>query len=127
MSSVIGPAATATATAIAVDSECVRTVEQGWVQWRPPLPPKLPGTPRREHRPRGWLSGDWIIAGNKSIRWRGGKVKWVWLAKEKQHALESITVPKRIGRARINVLVPDTETTKPAEIRVTLALAGGAR
>ena len=127
MSSVIGPAATAIATAIAVDSECVRTVEQGWVQWRPPLPPKLPGTPRREHRPRGWLSGDWIIAGNKSVRWRGGKVKWVWLAAEQRLAIESITRPKQIGRARINVLVPDTETTKPAEIRVTLALAGGAR
>lgn len=78
--------------------------DKGWTRWRAPLPPKIPGTPRREHRPRGQVHGDWIVAGMTATRWRGGKTRWRWVANERAYVLSELTKTLRIGAARITVL-----------------------
>ena len=103
--------------------------EKGQTRWRAPLPPKIPGTPRREHRPTGRVDGDWIVAGMTATRWRGRKARWRWVEKEGTYALAHLTKVLRLGDARIVVLSTPVSAPapKPAEIVVTLALAGGAR
>ena len=78
--------------------------DKGWTRWRAPLPPKIPGTPRRQNRPCGQVHGDWIVAGMTATRWRGGKTRRRWVANERTYVLSELTKSVRIGAARITVL-----------------------